>query len=194
MPVWSDKGNPPGPLNYRQIDELIAFLRATNDHDLRRPRRLDERADHRSGDRQGRRRSRAGATRTTSRPPGATPVPGLLPQRADRRRRRLGARPARVGRPERPDAHGHGARAARRRPASTRRRSRPRPTRRSRSSSTTRTRRRPHNVVIKDSTATPRSRWATPRSSPAPQKKSYAVPALKAGHATRSSARSTRRR
>jgi mono/diheme cytochrome c family protein/plastocyanin len=31
MPVWSDQGNPPGPLNYRQIDELIAFLRATND-------------------------------------------------------------------------------------------------------------------------------------------------------------------
>ena len=31
MPVWSDKGNPPGPLNYRQIDELIAFLRATSD-------------------------------------------------------------------------------------------------------------------------------------------------------------------
>jgi mono/diheme cytochrome c family protein/plastocyanin len=32
MPVWADTGNPPGPLNYRQIDELIAFLRATNDH------------------------------------------------------------------------------------------------------------------------------------------------------------------
>ena len=31
MPVWSDKGNPPGPLNYRQVDELIAFLLATND-------------------------------------------------------------------------------------------------------------------------------------------------------------------
>ncbi len=31
MPVWSDKGNPPGPLNYLQIDALIAFLRATND-------------------------------------------------------------------------------------------------------------------------------------------------------------------
>ena len=31
MPVWSDQGNPPGPLNYRQIDELIAFLRAKND-------------------------------------------------------------------------------------------------------------------------------------------------------------------
>jgi mono/diheme cytochrome c family protein/plastocyanin len=32
MPVWSDKGNPPGPLNYRQIDELVAFLRATSNH------------------------------------------------------------------------------------------------------------------------------------------------------------------
>ena len=31
MPVWSNAANPPGPLNYRQIDELIAFLRATND-------------------------------------------------------------------------------------------------------------------------------------------------------------------
>jgi mono/diheme cytochrome c family protein/plastocyanin len=28
MPVWSNLGNPPGPLNYRQIDELIAFIRA----------------------------------------------------------------------------------------------------------------------------------------------------------------------
>ena len=36
MPVWSDQGNPPGPLNYRQIDELIAFLRAPSDGDLRR--------------------------------------------------------------------------------------------------------------------------------------------------------------
>ena len=31
MPVWADTGNPPGPLNYRQIEELIAFLRAPND-------------------------------------------------------------------------------------------------------------------------------------------------------------------
>jgi mono/diheme cytochrome c family protein/plastocyanin len=31
MPVWADTGNPPGPLNYRQIDELVAFLRATSD-------------------------------------------------------------------------------------------------------------------------------------------------------------------
>lgn len=31
MPVWSDEGNPPGPLNYRQVDELIAFLLAPSD-------------------------------------------------------------------------------------------------------------------------------------------------------------------
>ena len=31
MPVWADTGKPPGPLNYRQIDELVAFLLATND-------------------------------------------------------------------------------------------------------------------------------------------------------------------
>jgi mono/diheme cytochrome c family protein/plastocyanin len=28
MPVWSNTGNPPGPLNYMQINNLIAFLRA----------------------------------------------------------------------------------------------------------------------------------------------------------------------
>ena len=28
MPVWADTGNPPGPLNYRQIDDLIAFIRS----------------------------------------------------------------------------------------------------------------------------------------------------------------------
>jgi mono/diheme cytochrome c family protein/plastocyanin len=31
MPVWADTGKPPGPLNYRQIDELVAFLMANND-------------------------------------------------------------------------------------------------------------------------------------------------------------------
>jgi mono/diheme cytochrome c family protein/plastocyanin len=30
MPVWADTGNPPGPLNYIQINDLIAFLRAPN--------------------------------------------------------------------------------------------------------------------------------------------------------------------
>jgi plastocyanin/mono/diheme cytochrome c family protein len=28
MPVWSNTGNPPGPLNYIQIDDVIAFIRA----------------------------------------------------------------------------------------------------------------------------------------------------------------------
>jgi len=28
MPVWSDQGNPPGPLNYRDLEELVAFIRA----------------------------------------------------------------------------------------------------------------------------------------------------------------------
>jgi mono/diheme cytochrome c family protein/plastocyanin len=39
MPIWSDQGNPPGPLNYRQIDELISFLRATSDqtYEMRDP-------------------------------------------------------------------------------------------------------------------------------------------------------------
>jgi mono/diheme cytochrome c family protein/plastocyanin len=31
MPVWSAEGNPPGPLNYRQVEELIAFLLAPSD-------------------------------------------------------------------------------------------------------------------------------------------------------------------
>jgi mono/diheme cytochrome c family protein/plastocyanin len=34
MLVWSDTGNPPGPLNYRQVDEVIAFLRATSDQEF----------------------------------------------------------------------------------------------------------------------------------------------------------------
>jgi mono/diheme cytochrome c family protein len=34
MPIWSDQGSPPGPLNYRQIEELIAFLRAPSDQEF----------------------------------------------------------------------------------------------------------------------------------------------------------------
>jgi mono/diheme cytochrome c family protein/plastocyanin len=30
MPIWSNQGHPPGPLNYVQIDDLIAFIRAPN--------------------------------------------------------------------------------------------------------------------------------------------------------------------
>ena len=31
MPVWSDTGNPPGPLNYKQVEDVIAFIRAEQD-------------------------------------------------------------------------------------------------------------------------------------------------------------------
>jgi len=34
MPVWADTANPPGPLNYVQVDELIAFLRAPNNQEF----------------------------------------------------------------------------------------------------------------------------------------------------------------
>jgi mono/diheme cytochrome c family protein/plastocyanin len=34
MPIWSDQGSPPGPLNYRQIEDLIAFLRAPNNQEF----------------------------------------------------------------------------------------------------------------------------------------------------------------
>jgi mono/diheme cytochrome c family protein/plastocyanin len=29
MPIWSNSGNPPGPLNYKQIEDVINFLRAS---------------------------------------------------------------------------------------------------------------------------------------------------------------------
>jgi mono/diheme cytochrome c family protein/plastocyanin len=31
MPIWSNEGSPPGPLTYEQVNELIEFIRATND-------------------------------------------------------------------------------------------------------------------------------------------------------------------
>jgi mono/diheme cytochrome c family protein len=35
MPVWSNEGFPPGPLNYRQVEDLIAFIRAENTQTFR---------------------------------------------------------------------------------------------------------------------------------------------------------------
>ena len=45
MPVWADTGNPPGPLNYRQIEELIAFLLRDQRPDVHRPRRAPARPE-----------------------------------------------------------------------------------------------------------------------------------------------------
>jgi plastocyanin/mono/diheme cytochrome c family protein len=33
MPIWSDEGNPPGPLNYQQINDLINFMRSEQGHE-----------------------------------------------------------------------------------------------------------------------------------------------------------------
>ena len=54
MPVWADTATPPGPLNYRQIDELIAFLRAhrttrRSPSAIRAPARPEDRSGHRQG-------------------------------------------------------------------------------------------------------------------------------------------------
>jgi mono/diheme cytochrome c family protein len=35
MPIWSNTGNPPGPLNYKQIQDLIAFIRAEQPAEFR---------------------------------------------------------------------------------------------------------------------------------------------------------------
>ena len=49
MPVWSNENG--GPLNYRQIEELIAFIRAPNDHEyvIRNPDTLEPEIDQATG-------------------------------------------------------------------------------------------------------------------------------------------------
>jgi len=72
MPVWSDEGNPPGPLNYRQIEELIAFLLATNDktYIVRDEHLLDPKKDPITGQ---------VLTFTGWRDPNYKPAPGATP-------------------------------------------------------------------------------------------------------------------
>ena len=72
MPVWSDTANPPGPLNYRQIDELIAFLRATNEgtYVVRDEHLLDPKLDPITGE---------VMTFTGWRDPNYLPEPGATP-------------------------------------------------------------------------------------------------------------------
>ena len=72
MPVWSDEGSPPGPLNYRQIEELIAFLLATNDttYIVRDEHLLDPKKDPISGE---------VLTFTGWRDPNYKPEPGATP-------------------------------------------------------------------------------------------------------------------
>jgi mono/diheme cytochrome c family protein/plastocyanin len=52
MPVWSNEGTPPGPLNYIQIEEVIAFIRAENTQTFtkRDPELLEPRIDPVTGE------------------------------------------------------------------------------------------------------------------------------------------------
>ncbi len=72
MPIWADTGNPPGPLNYRQIEELIAFLRATSDQTyiVRDEHLLDPEVDPITGE---------VVTFTGWRDPNYEPAPGATP-------------------------------------------------------------------------------------------------------------------
>ncbi|HET7496284.1 MAG TPA: cupredoxin domain-containing protein [Candidatus Limnocylindrales bacterium] len=72
MPIWSNQGNPPGPLNYRQIEELIAFLLATNDQTfiVRDDHLLDPKKDPITGQT---------LTFTGWRDPNYKPAPGATP-------------------------------------------------------------------------------------------------------------------
>jgi plastocyanin/cytochrome c553 len=72
MPVWADTGNPPGPLNYRAIDELISFLTATDEdtYIIRDEHLLDPKTDPISG---------VVLTFTGWRDPNYEPAPGSTP-------------------------------------------------------------------------------------------------------------------
>jgi mono/diheme cytochrome c family protein/plastocyanin len=72
MPIWSDQGSPPGPLNYRQIQALIAFLRATSDktYEKRDPSTNEPIVDPATG---------KVATFTGWRDPNYKPAPGSTP-------------------------------------------------------------------------------------------------------------------
>lgn len=72
MPVWSNEGTPPGPLNYIQIEEVIAFIRATSDQTftMRDPELLEPRIDPRTGEER---------TFTGWRDPDYEPEPGATP-------------------------------------------------------------------------------------------------------------------
>jgi plastocyanin len=72
MPVWSNENG--GPLNYAQIDDIIAFLRATNDHTytVRDPSSNEPAVDPVTG----KEKTFTGWVDPTYKPaPGATPFP-----------------------------------------------------------------------------------------------------------------------
>jgi mono/diheme cytochrome c family protein/plastocyanin len=74
MPIWSNEGHPPGPLNYIQIEDLIAFIRApsTQTFTIRDPELGEPKRDPITGEI----RTFKGWVDPTYKPaPGATPYP-----------------------------------------------------------------------------------------------------------------------
>jgi mono/diheme cytochrome c family protein/plastocyanin len=74
MPIWSNEGHPPGPLNYIQIEDLIAFIRApsTETYTIRDPELGEPRRDPVTGEI----RTFKGWVDPAYKPaPGATPYP-----------------------------------------------------------------------------------------------------------------------
>jgi mono/diheme cytochrome c family protein/plastocyanin len=74
MPIWSNEGHPPGPLNYIQIEDLIAFIRApsTETYTIRDPELGEPRHDPVTGEV----RTFKGWVDPNYKPaPGATPYP-----------------------------------------------------------------------------------------------------------------------
>ncbi len=111
MPVWSNEGHPPGPLNYIQIDDLISFIRAPSNetYTIRDPVARRAEARSRSPTRSG--RSTGGSTSTTSRHPArrrSRPA-GRTSSRAVRGTvgRAVGLGAAAVGRSERAQGRRH---------------------------------------------------------------------------------------
>ena len=176
MPVWSNEGHPPGPLNYIQIEDLIAFIRAPTTADVHEARpgavRAPARSDHRRGPdvhRLGRPDLQAGARRDA--------VPGLLGGRV-RHAVRVGraVRVARgLGRPERDRSSSVVASGI---AFTTPTRDGPGRHSRSSSTSTTRTPSVPHNVEIKDSAGAVKFKGEV---FPGVATRQYQVPALAAG-------------
>jgi plastocyanin/mono/diheme cytochrome c family protein len=72
MPVWSNEGHPPGPLNYIQIEDLIAFIRApsTETYVIRDPSLFEPKKDPITG---------AIETFKGWRDPNYKPAPGATP-------------------------------------------------------------------------------------------------------------------
>ena len=192
MPVWSDQANPPGPLNYRQIDELIAFLRATNDHvyvvkdpSLNEP--IIDPDDRRGDDVHG-----LAGSELQARPGRDAVSRPAISTRSAAAPAASGAPGASID-PSAPVVTVTAPTAPRRRGLRARRRSRPRPTSAFTLEFDNQDATAPHNIVIKDPGGAGRPDRRHDASSLGPETRTYAVPPLAAGDYA-SCARFTRRR